>query len=248
MTQGAIEALRADRSVLLDLCSEMSDQDFKAESGCEGWSAQDVVAHMGALFWLVVDPSVLPDASALPTERAQDVYVEERRSWASAKVVEDYESVSSEAIERLAGLEGQDFELPLGDLGTYPATLLPNAYSFDHYTHIREDLFLPRGPLTGDRPPSDEKRLTPAIEWIAAALPQQNAAQISKLGGALDIVVTGPSARTIRVGEGETVARIESESPSFIRWVTGRTSWDDAGVRTTGDESALTAARSLHVF
>ena len=44
--------------------------------------------------------------------------------------------------------------MTLGDFGSYPASLLPSAYSFDHYTHIRADLFAPRGPLPGPPPPS----------------------------------------------------------------------------------------------
>src|SRR5271165_3143526 len=119
MASGAIEALRADREVLLEVCSGLGDADWKAESGCAGWSLQDVVAHVGALFWAVVDPSTLPDTSGLPTERAQDVYVDSRRSWTAAQVLADYEAVSVEALERLTGLEGQDFAVPLGDLGTY---------------------------------------------------------------------------------------------------------------------------------
>src|ERR1017187_5652054 len=118
MARGAIEALRADREALLAIGARLSDDDWRAGSGCPGWSVQDVVAHMGTLFWAVVDPGALPDSTRLAT---------------------------------LAALESQDFELALGDLGTYPAFVLPNAFSFDHYTHIRADLFAPRGPLTDQK-------------------------------------------------------------------------------------------------
>ena len=131
MTSGAIDALRADRSALLDICAGLSDSDWTAPSGCAGWRVQDVVAHMGALYWLVVDSSALPDTTGLQTEEAQDRYVEARRSWSANQVVDDYEAVSGKALDALQDLEGQDFELPLGDLGTYPASVLPNAYTFD---------------------------------------------------------------------------------------------------------------------
>lgn len=135
-----IEALRADRAALLAICAGFTDSDWKAASGCLGWTVQDLVAHMGALYWAVVDPSVLPDVTGLPTERAQDRYVEARRSL------------------------GAGFEVPLGDLGTYPARVLPTAFCFDHYLHIRADMFAPRGPLTGEPPRSDELRLMPALD------------------------------------------------------------------------------------
>ena len=144
----AIEALRADRGELLGICEGLGAADWSAPSGCAGWSVQDVVAHVGALYWAVVDPSTLPDASGVPTERAQDLYVEARRSWTPAQVVGDYEEVSAKALDALVGLAELDLEVPLGDLGTYPASLLPSAFAFDHFLHIRSDLFAPRGPLT----------------------------------------------------------------------------------------------------
>lgn len=246
--RGAIEALEADREALLGICVGLGDADWRAESGCEGWSVQDVVAHMGALFWMVVDPSGLPDTTNLPTERAQDVYVEARRSWGAAEVVADYEAVSTQAIERLAGLEDLDFELPLGDLGTYPASVLPNAFSFDHYTHIRADLFLPRGPLTGEPPPADELRLGPAVDWIEAALPQQNAERLSTLAGMVDVVLDGPGGGVIHVGSGDPGGEILSSTASFVRWITHRATWEDEDVEISGDNGMLDLVREMKVF
>ncbi|HEV3264433.1 MAG TPA: maleylpyruvate isomerase family mycothiol-dependent enzyme [Acidimicrobiales bacterium] len=246
--KGAIEGLQADRQALLEICEGLTEADWKTESGCAGWSVQDLVAHMGALFWVVVDPSKLPETSDLPTERAQDVYVESRRSWSPEQVVADYETVSTEAIERLTGLEGQDFEVPLGDLGTYPASVLPNAFAFDHFTHIRADLFAPRGPLTGEPPAADELRLVPAIDWIEAALPQQNAELLASLGGTVDLLLEGPGGGAIHLGSGDRGAEIRSSSPAFVRWITQRATWEGEGVETSGDQGLLDVARELKVF
>jgi uncharacterized protein (TIGR03083 family) len=245
---GAIAALEADRAALLGICRGLAESDFSAESGCAGWSVKDVVAHMGALFQIAVDPAALPDTTGLPTERAQDVLVESRRAWSAEQVVADYAAVSEEALGRLAGLDGLDMQLSLGDLGTYPAHVLPSAYAFDHYTHIRADLFAPRGPLTGPPPPSDEMRLAPALDWVEAALAQQNPAAMDALQGALDLVVRGPGARTIRLGSGEVTARITSDTSAFILWITARAGWDEVGADSEGDDGQLAAARSLHVF
>jgi hypothetical protein len=40
---------------------------------------KDVVAHVGALFWMVVDPSTPPDADGAPTEEANEVHVATHR-------------------------------------------------------------------------------------------------------------------------------------------------------------------------
>ena len=248
MTATAMGALRADRDAILELGTGLTEADWAAASGCPGWSAKDVVAHLGALLRLVIDPSSLPDTSGLGTEQAQEVYVASRRSWSAARVLADYEWVSLPAFEALEGLAGLDLEVPLGDLGTYPAALLPAAYAFDHYTHIRADLFPPRGPLPGPPPPSDELRLVPALDWIEAALPQQNAPVLAALSGPVRISVTGPGARTIQVGRGEPVAEVSSDAPSLVRWITQRGDWEQLGVKPCGDQRELGLVAQLKVF
>ena len=248
MTAKAIGALRADRDAILELGTGLTEADWAAASGCPGWSAKDVVAHMGALLRLVLDPSSLPDTTGLGTEQAQEVYVADRRPWSAARVLEDYEWVSLPAFEALEGLAGLDLEVPLGDLGTYPAALIPAAYAFDHYTHIRADLFPPRGPLPGPPPPSDELRLVPALDWIEAALPQQNAGVLAALTGAVRISVTGPGARTIQVGPGEPVAEVSSDAPALVRWITQRGDWEQLGVKPCGDQRQLGLVAQLKVF
>jgi uncharacterized protein (TIGR03083 family) len=244
----AIDALAADRAALLDICARLEEPDWKSDSGCPGWSVQDLVAHLGALFWAVVDPAQLPDVTGLPTERAQEAYVESRRGLSPAQVLADYASVSAQALELLATFAGQDAEIPLGDLGTYPLSVIPTAYSFDHYVHIRADLFAPRGPLAGPPPPSDELRLAPALDWAQAALPQQNAGALSALGGAIEFAIGGPAARTITAGTGEVRARVSCGAPEFLRSVTQRATWQEPGVTFTGDAASLAAARQLKVF
>src|SRR5437763_1956423 len=86
MTAGATEALKADRAALLDIGSQLEDGEWAAPSGCAGWTVKDVVAHMGALYALVVDRSTLPDVGDVPTEQAQEVYVESRRAWSPGEV------------------------------------------------------------------------------------------------------------------------------------------------------------------
>src|SRR5262249_45289642 len=105
MTAGAIESLRADRAALLEIAASLTAAQWQAPSGCPGWSVQDVVAHMGALYWLTVDRAALPDTSGLPTEQAQEHYVAARRPWSAAQVLDDYETVSAKALDALGHVE-----------------------------------------------------------------------------------------------------------------------------------------------
>jgi uncharacterized protein (TIGR03083 family) len=242
----AVAAVRTDRAALLEIGRGLTPAQWQAPSGCPGWSVQDVVAHLAIEFWAVVDPSQLPDITGQPFEHAQDILVESRRGLPPEAVLDDYEQVSSTGLERLAGMATLEVPVPMGEAGTYPAAVLPSAYAFDHYTHIRADLFPPRGPLDGEAPPSDELRTGSALDWIEAALPQQNAEAVAQ--ATLEIQVTGAGGRSIAFGSGPVKATVTSDAPAFVRWVTQRASWADLGVRAAGDERALAAARALKVF
>ncbi len=242
----AIEAVRADRAALLEICGALTPAQWQAESGCEGWSVQDVISHLGVTFWSMVDPARLPDMTALPFERAQDAAVGARRGMSPDAVVADYAEASERGLAQLPEIAALDLEIPLTDAGTYPASVLPSAFAFDHYTHIRADLFGPRGPLAGPPPASDELRLMPALNWIEAALPQQNPAAAK--AGSYELQINGPCSRIITFGSGQAMATVSSDAESFVRWVTQRGSWEDLGVQAAGDEPALSAARKLRVF
>jgi uncharacterized protein (TIGR03083 family) len=244
----AIDGLRADRNALVETAGKLSPGQWESPSGCEGWTTKDVVSHMASLFWDVVGGSAAPDTSGLGVEEAAAVKVEARRAMAPDEVLADYEAVSVRAIEALGAVATLDMDIPFSDFESYPASLVPAAFCFDHYTHIRADLFWPRGSLAGDPPPSDELRLTPTLDWIEAAIAKQNGAVVASLSGQIEIVVVGPGARTIRVGEGERVATVESDGLSLVLWITQRSPWDEVGVRAQGLPAGLETARTLKVY
>jgi uncharacterized protein (TIGR03083 family) len=243
----AIKAVEAERAALLGICRGLTDDQWLAPSGCEGWSVQDVVAHLANLFWAVVDASTLPDTTGQDMERAMDAAVAARRGLSPAAVLADYEQVSETGLARLAELAALDVDVPISeDAGTYSTRVIPCAYAFDHYTHIRADLYAPRGPLNGQPPATDELRVVPTLDWIEAALPQQNRSAASEC--TLAIEVTGTGARLIRFGSGQPAATISSDAAALVRWITQRDDWAGLGVQVTGDEQALAAARTLKVF
>jgi uncharacterized protein (TIGR03083 family) len=244
----ALDGLRADRNALVEIAKGMSRAQWDSPSGCEGWTSKDLVSHMASLFWAVVDASAAPDTSGLGVEEAAAVTVEARRAMTPHEVLADYEAVSLRALEALATVATLDMDIPFSDFESYPASLVPAAFCFDHYTHIRADLFAPRGSLAGQPPPSDELRLRPTLDWIEVAVVKQNAALLAATTGQIELVVTGPGARRIPVGEGEPVATVESDGPSLVLWITQRSQWHEVGARAEGRPAALEAARSLKVY
>lgn len=246
---GALRAIEEDRKAVLALCPQIPEALWAKESGCAGWSVQDLVSHMACSFWLAVDPTKLPDPGGLPAERAADLYVDSRRSMTPDEVVADYEQVSLRGLEMLAAVAEQDFDVPLSDVGTYPASVVPAAFAFEAFIHIRYDLFSPDGPLQGEAPPADELRVAPTLDWIEASLPQQNASLLGAMGNSVEVRLDGSCPRTLSIGGGTDVAaHITTDSLAFVRWVTQRGSWEDLGVRAEGDPSALELVRKLRVF
>jgi hypothetical protein len=203
---------------------------------------------MACSFWLAVDPASLPDPGGLPAERAADLYVESRRNLTHEQIVADYESVSLRGLEILASVQDQNVDIPLGDVGTYPASAIANAFAFEHFVHIRYDLFPPGGPLSGDPPPSDDLRLAPTLDWIEAALPQQNADLVAGLDKAVEIHLDGVGGRTLRIGDADVAARVISDPEAFIQWVTQRATWEALRVHAEGDRSTLEIVRQFRVF
>lgn len=244
-----LRAIEEDRKAVLAACAQMPESLWAKESGCPGWSVQDLLSHMACSFWLAVDPTKLPDPGGLPAERAADLYVESRRSMTPEETLADYEQVSRQGLEMLAAVAGQDFEVPLGDVGTYPASVIPNAFAFEEFIHLRYDLFAPNGPMEGEPPPADELRLAPTLDWIEVALPQQNADLLAALGNSVEVRLDGLCARTLRIGAGTDVdAHITSDSLAFVRWVTQRSTWGELGVRADGDPATLEIVRKLTVI
>jgi uncharacterized protein (TIGR03083 family) len=248
MTQAAVDALRADHEALTDLVATFTEQDWAAPSGCDGWSVRDLLGHMTQLFRQVVDPGALPppDPSGL-TERTMDRWVEALRDVPVDEVVADYRKLGEQAIGAVAGFQGIDAPIDLGDLGTHPLHLVANAFSFDHYTHIRADLLAPGGPIDRPVPPADERHLTAAAEWIVAGIPQMTPAAVTRTVG---LVLTGPGARTARFGpDGDPVATITSTVPDLVLWSTRRRSWRDLDVHVDGDTAAAAHfCDEVHVF
>jgi uncharacterized protein (TIGR03083 family) len=250
MTVRAIEALRADHGALVAAAERFTDDDWATPSGCDGWAVRDVVAHMAQLFRQMVDPGSLPPPDPAGTEATQERFVDAVRDVAPERILADYRELTAAALPILERLQGRDEPLDLGDLGTHPRHLLANAYSFDHFTHIRADVFGPWGPLPQPAPPADEVRVGAALDWMLPGARQMNRVALDGLEAAVSLVLTGPAATSAVYGpEGGPAATVTSSSTDFVLWGTKRRSWRDLAVTITGDaELGARFCDAVHVF
>ena len=103
------------------------------------------------------------------------------------------------------------------------------------------------GPSKVLRPLSDARRLAPALDWIEVAAPQQNAALLAEIPGAIEIEVFGAVTRPIKIGTGDVVVRVQCDAHDLVLWATQRASLADVA-QVTGPVDAVAATSRLHVF
>ncbi len=251
----AVDALRADSEVLVAAASNFTPADWATPSSCAGWTVQDVVAHMSALWRQITDPGSLPLADPSgDTERTQDRWVESMRSMSGTEVLAAYQEHAGNAMAGLEGLRGNDTPMDLGDLGTYPMGMIANAFSFDHYTHLRADIFGPIGPI-GTAPESDALRLGPAMDWMVAGIPQMCTEAVASIPSPVTLDLSGPGGRTVTFpadspdGPEASVATVTTPTTDFVLWGTKRRDWRELDVALDGDvEIAAAFCDAIRVF
>src|SRR3954453_21130951 len=165
-------------------------------SRCSGWSVQDLVAHTGSNFRVLVEP---PDPSApapqvKTAEELQDLLVVQRRGWSSAEVAAEFLEHVGPALGALAAMQEEPLAsspITLTDLGTYPMHALADAFAFDLWCHLTVDLLAPTGPIERPRPELTDDVLGPAIGWMLTGLPQMCPAVSTVLDRPLGVRLTG---------------------------------------------------------
>jgi hypothetical protein len=142
--------------------------------------------------------------------------------------------------------------------------LIANAFAFDHFCHLRNDLLKPNGPLDRPVPPSDELRIGATLEWLIAGVPQMSGeAMKSSVTKPIGLKLTGPGGGEwtitpapddglVGVAEGiaaETAAVVTSPGSEFVIWATQRRPWRERDVKIEGDEAyAASVLDALNLF
>jgi hypothetical protein len=73
---------------MLAFCATLAPADWRMNSRAEGWSIQDVVAHLAAGCHAVFSPAAVLRSNDI--ERANDVMVDGRRDRSSTEVLAEY--------------------------------------------------------------------------------------------------------------------------------------------------------------
>lgn len=238
-------AFTAERAELLAFCATLAPADWRMNSIAEGWSIQDVVAHLGTGCHAVFSPALSKMMRGKAIERANDAMVDARRDRSSAEVLAEYRHWSRVFGAVFGGLGRTPVggvKAPLGDLGKFPVRLLLGALVFDHHTHLRHDM----APALGrPAPGTDANRMAVVLEWMMAVLSNQLRAQpLPSPDRMISLTLTGPGGGTWRIAPdgsvtpgaaGPAAAQITGVAAEFPQWGTRRAGWRDRDVRIDGD-------------
>ena len=258
MSQQGLVASRSLAEQYAGVVAALRPEHWAAPSRCAGWSVQDLVAHTGSNFRVLVEP---PEAPAEPVpgmtaERAMDLLVDARRGWSAEQVRQEFEDYRAPALDVLEALQDEPLAtspMTIHELGTYPMAALADAFAFDLYCHLRVDLLAPSGPVELPVPPATDDQLGPAVGWMLTGLPQMCPAVGDLLERPVALRLTGPGAGEwtlhrgdtgleVRPGASGAAAVVTSTAHDLVLWGTRRTDWRQC-VAVEGDEAL--AARVL---
>ncbi len=267
MTDAAVRAVTTLAQEYSDVVAALTPAEWAAPSRCPGWRVQDLVAHTGSNFKVLVepppaaDPTDTDDAAPLTAEQLQEQLVDARRDWDADSVRAEFEQYRDGALGVLQVLQGApaaDAPITLSDLGTYSGHLLADAFAFDLYCHLRVDLLAPGGPVQRAAGPVTDELLAPGIGWMLAGLPQMCPPVAAVLDRPLGLRLTGPGGGEWSVVPGEpiptvsegldaTAAIVTSPATEFVLWGTKRADWRPSSSVEGDDAYAATVLGALNI-
>lgn len=238
-------AFRAVRAAVLAFCDSLAPADWRMNSRAEGWSIADVAAHLGSGCHAMFSRQAMAIMRGDDIEGSNDVLVDARRDRTPAEVLREYRrwsKVFSSVVPALVATPVGRAQVPLAELGRFPARLMVSALVFDHHTHLRHDM----APAIGrPAPVTDANRMAAVLEWMTAVLANQlTDARPAWLDRPVSLTLTGPGGGAWRVepsgavtpGHAEpAAAHITGVALEFPEWGTTRANWRDRDVTIAGD-------------
>lgn len=193
----------------------LSDGDWGAQTRCDGWTVQDVIAHLVSVntFWLT---SVAAGLDGAPTRLLDNfdpaatpaLFVTPMRALTPGEVLEQFVASNDGFLGALAGLDDRGWTaLAESPPGHVPIRLLAQHALWDSWVHER-DIGLPFGVT----PPEEPDEVLSCLRYAAALSPVFLLSTEHELRGVFAVAATDPDLR-LAIEIGETVAVHDGSPP-----------------------------------
>ena len=185
------------------MCANLTEAQWKAPTDLPGWSVQDNVVHIAG-----IESSILgrpapehtpPDYDHVKNEVGQrnEIWIDSRRSWSGAEVLDEFREVTSTRLAQLRGFTNADFDAeswtPAGP-GTV-RELLPFRI-FDSWAHEQDIRRAVDQPCDFASPAADL-----AFERVVSALPYVVGKKVAPPDGTTVVFdLSGSRPTTIAIG------------------------------------------------
>ncbi len=198
-------------------CTGLTEEQWKTPTDLPGWSVQDNLVHVSA-----IESSILgrpapdhtpPDYDHVKNEFGQrnEVWVDSRRSWPGAEVLEEFREVTAARVAQLRGFSEADFSAdswtPAGP-GTVRDLLPFRAFdSWAHEQDIRRAIGRP-GDLEGPVADFALRRVVGALPFVVGKTvhPPDGTTVVFEVGGSRP--------RTVAIGVQDGRAKTLAEAPA----------------------------------
>ena len=204
------------RQRLAKTLAELGDSEWSAPSRCEGWTVQDVVAHMITVngFWQM---STTAGLAGTPTRVLENfdpaatppLIIAPMRALSPAEVLEQFVASNDGYIDVISELDTDGWstvgESPAGHV---PIRLLAQHALWDCWVHER-DIALP----LGFTPPIEDDEVLSCLRYAAALSPAFAISNGEAIGGAFAVATTDPESRFV-VEVGDSVAVRDGPQPA----------------------------------
>ena len=189
---------------IADLCSTFTETEWKTPTDCPKWTVQDNVSHMigteSRIFLGRPMPAHTPqDTSHVKNDIGQmnEVWVDSRRSWPGAKVLEEFREVTRERLQALRAMHEADFSAPIQTpIGPGSVRDFIQIRIFDCWVHeqdMRRAVGRP-GHLEGAVAEHAVSRIAMAMPFVVGKKAQ------AANGTTVAFEITGPAGRPLAIG------------------------------------------------
>lgn len=200
---------------ITDLCATFTETEWKAPTDCPQWTVQDQVAHMLGTESRVFLGRPMPEHTPLDMDHVQndigrmnEIWVDSRRSWPGARVLEEFREVTGERLKALRAMHEADFAAPMQTpIGPGTVRDFLHIRIFDCWVHeqdMRRAVGRP-GHLEGPVAEYSVGRLAMAMPFVVGRKAQ------TADGTTVTFEITGPAGRMLPIGvEGGRAKALEA--------------------------------------